>query len=242
MRRDLGEMSDMAAAERLVSVAGCALLDIGCGAGENARALAERGAEVLGVEPDRQAAAANRTAAPRPGLRFIEAAAEALPAESGTIDGVFFFRSLHHVPPAALDRALDEAMRVLKPATGFLYVVEPAVTGSFHELIRLFHDETAARAAAQAALERIRPRFAAIETCRYLQRPRFADFAALIARFAGSTYNSIRRESIDRPQVRARFAAGQAPDRTSAPDTTPPNTATYIFEQPLLVDLYRGIL
>ena len=40
------------------------------------------------------------------------------------MDGVFFFRSLHHVPIDAMEAALAEAARVLKP-DGFLCVMEP---------------------------------------------------------------------------------------------------------------------
>lgn len=232
MRQDLGELSDIGAVERLVPLAGLDVLDVGCGAGQTSRALAGLGARVVGVEPDPQAASAHRAAPPVPNLRFVEASAEALPAADGSIDGVFFFRSLHHVPRQGLTRALAEAVRVLKPEGGYLYVVEPSVEGSFYQMIRLFHDETEARARVQAALEReVRPRFEKIETCRYLQHPRFADFAALADRFAGSTYNSISRAAIEREAVRERFAAG----RTAVNGET-----AYLFEQPLLVDVYRG--
>ncbi len=49
---ELGEATDMEAVDRLLPVTGLALADVGCGAGRTSRALAERGATVLGVEPD----------------------------------------------------------------------------------------------------------------------------------------------------------------------------------------------
>ena len=81
--------------------------------------------------------------------------AESLPVADGSVDGVFFFRSLHHVPVEHMDTALAEAMRVLKPGTGFLCVIEPAVTGTYFKVMRPFHDETLVRAHAQAALGRL---------------------------------------------------------------------------------------
>ena len=114
-RRDLGELSDIGAVEALLSVAGLSVIAVGCGPGASSRELAARGASVLAVEPDPIQAAKNRAAPPTPGVAFAEAGAEALPAESGTIDGVFFFRSLHHVPAGRMDDALIEAARVLKP-------------------------------------------------------------------------------------------------------------------------------
>ena len=126
-RTDLGERSDVAAVLALTPVAGLALVDVGCGAGHNARELAEAGASVLAVEPDPIQAAKNRDAAPAPGVTFVEARAERLPAETGSVDGVLFFRSLHHVPVEAMAAALAEAARALKPGTGFLCVIEPGV-------------------------------------------------------------------------------------------------------------------
>jgi len=154
-RTDLGERrNDVSALLALTSVAGLALVDVGCGAGGNARDLAGAGATVLGVEPDPIQAARNRDAAATPGVAFLEARAERLPAGDGSMDGVVFFRSLHHVPVEAMDRALAEAARVLNPATGFLAVVEPGVEGTHFPVMRPFHDETIVRAQAQAALDR----------------------------------------------------------------------------------------
>ncbi len=52
-----------------------------------------------------------------------------------------------------MDAALAEIARVLVPG-GWLYVSEPVFAGPFNELMRLFHDEQAVRAAALAALAR----------------------------------------------------------------------------------------
>ena len=227
-RTDLGELSDAAALLAVTPVAGLAIVDVGCGAGKSARDLAEAGATVLAVEPDPVQAARNREAAPAAGVAFVEARAESLPASSGAMDGVVFFRSLHHVPVEAMAAALAEAARVLKPH-GFLCVIEPAMTGAHFPVMRPFHDETRVRTAAQEALDRTAARlFRERRSFRYLQRPRYADFDALVARVLGQTFNAIPRERVETDEVRALFEAG----RTEKGD--------YVFEQPMLLDLFRN--
>jgi SAM-dependent methyltransferase len=234
-RRHLGERADVDAVAALTPVAGLMIVDVGCGAGNASRALAAMGASVIGVEPDPIQAAKNREAEPpafdpwAPGVVFHEARAERLPVASGSADGVVFFRSLHHVPVEAMESALAEAARVLKPATGFLCVVEPGMDGTHFPVMRPFHDETRVRNAAQAALERnARRLFEEFVLFRYVQHPRYANFEALVARVTGQTFNDIRREQVETDEVRALFEAG----RTEAGD--------YMFEQPMLLDFYRG--
>jgi ubiquinone/menaquinone biosynthesis C-methylase UbiE len=229
-RTDLGELSDVGALLALIPVAGLVLVDVGCGAGKSSRELAEAGATVLAVEPDPIQAARNRAADPAPGVAFAEAGAERLPAESGSADGVVFFRSLHHVPVEAMEAALAEAARVLKPETGFLCVIEPGMTGTHFPVMRPFHDETRVRNAAQGALDRTTGRFRERQLFRYLQHPRYADFGALVARVLGQTFNDIQRERVETDEVRALFEAGRC-DR-----------GDYAFEQPMLLDLFRAPL
>lgn len=226
-RTELGERSDIAAIAELVPVAGLALVDIGCGPGRLSRALRDLGATVTGVEPDPIQAEQNRLAPAEPGLTFVEARAERLPLESGSQDGACFFRSLHHVPVDAMAEALAEAARVLRP-DGFLCVVEPGIDGSHFPVMRPFNDETLVRTRAQEALSVTAPGlFGAHARYRYLQYPAYDDFAAMVARFTGQTFNDIRRERVETDEVRALFEAG----RTAA--------GTYVFEQPMLLDLYR---
>lgn len=230
-RSDLGEATDFEAVRRLVDVAGLRLVDVGCGAALTSREFVALGAEVLGVEPDPVQAEKNRRAEPVAGLAFVEAGAERLALDSGSVDGVCFFRSLHHVPIEHMDAALREAVRVLKPESGFLCVVEPGMTGTHFEVMKPFHDETRVRTAAQAALARTAGRmFRDVARHRYVQFPRYADFEALVTRFTGQTFSSIGRQSVETDEVRARFERG----RSAAGD--------YVFEQPMLLDLHRGPL
>ena len=227
-RKDMGELTDIGAIEALMSVKGLSVVDVGCGPGRVSIELCARGATVLGVEPDPIQAEKNCHAEPTAGLTFAEAGAEALPVETGTVDGVFFFRSLHHVPVAHMDAALAEAARVLKPTTGFLCVVEPAIAGTHHLMMKPFHDESKVLTAAQAALARkTSALFGEMSAYRYVQRPKYANFEAMVTRFAGNTFNDISREDVETDQVRALFEAGRVSE------------GEYVFEQPMLLNLYR---
>ena len=228
MRQNFGDISDFEIIDRLLAVGGLKVIDVGCGAGDTTRKLAEKGAEVLGVEPDSVQAAKNRAAPPADGLTFAEAGAENLPAESDSVDGVFFFRSLHHVPADRMDDALREAARVLKPDGGFLFVVEPSKEGSYFPLTCLFNDETEVRTLAQEALERTASAmFDSLETYRFERRRRYESFEDFVERFAGKSYLDVSRELVERPDVMALFEAGRTDDG-------------YWFDQPMLLNLYRG--
>ncbi|MFZ3033730.1 MAG: class I SAM-dependent methyltransferase [Parvibaculum sp.] len=230
-RTELGELNDIGAIETLMSVRGLNVVDVGCGPGRVSRELCARGATVLGVEPDPLQAEKNRQSEAMPGFTFVEAGAEALPVQDNSVDGVFFFRSLHHVPQEHMEAALEEAARVLKPETGFLWVVEPAMYGAHHNMMKPFHDETKVGAAAQAALARKGPTlFREMTAYRYVECRRYVDFEAMAKRLADNTFNDIRREDVETDEVRALFKEGRLSE------------GEYVFEQPMLLNLYRHLL
>ncbi|MDP4023237.1 class I SAM-dependent methyltransferase [Methylobacterium sp. NEAU 140] len=133
--------------ETFAPLPGRQILDIGCGPGALARALAAEGAAVTGVDPGEAALARARAAVP--GARFEAASGEALPFPASHFDGAVLLNALHHVPDPA--KALTEAARVLRPGCA-LVVVEPLAEGSFFDALRPIEDETEIRAAAQAAI------------------------------------------------------------------------------------------
>ena len=92
--------------------AGRRVLDVGCGTGRLAHALAGRGARVWGVDPAEEMLAEARAAGDLPGGGFKRARAERLPFRSGWFDRVVFRQSVNlvHRP-----KAFAEAARVLAP-------------------------------------------------------------------------------------------------------------------------------
>jgi ubiquinone/menaquinone biosynthesis C-methylase UbiE len=205
---DLGERDEMAVIERLVTPAGLDLLDVGCGDGRITRQLAE-----LGVF----------------GLTYVEAPGQALPLDDDSMDGVFFCYSLHHVPIDVMDRALAEAMRVMKPEIGFLYVLEPMLNGSLETLYQPFHDETEVRTRAYDALKRhVEPRFDEARELRYHESVHYDTFATFADEVEGFSYIDFTREHVDTPEVRAKFELGRTDNG-------------YVFTQHNRVNFYRGL-
>ncbi|MGI9643139.1 MAG: class I SAM-dependent methyltransferase [Acidimicrobiia bacterium] len=228
MRTDLGDLTDVEAVSKIVDVDGLDLLDVGCGSGTVARLIADKGAVVRGIEPDPVQAEQNRAADLVENVTLDEGRAEAVAAADDSYDGVMFLRSLHHVPRESMDQALQEAARVLRP-DGFLLVVEPGMACSHFEMMQPFHDEGEVRTLAQEALARTADGlFADREEYLCMQHPRYESFDALVDRMTGMSFNDITREMIDVPEVRARFEAERSDDG-------------YVFEQPILINLYRSL-
>lgn len=225
---ELGRATDLEIIERLVDLEGRDVVDVGCGNGAVSAKLAALGATVLGLEPDPVQAAKNRDADPIPNVTLVEGSAESIPRETGTVDAVFFGKSLHHVPKDLMDSALREAARVLKPDTGVLYSLEPDMRGEFSQLMKPFHDETAVRTLAQEALTRTAdPLFEEAAQYWYEITIDFPDFDTFAQRVLGASFNKIDADKVLTDQVRRRFDAGKSGDGFS-------------FDNLMRVRLYRG--
>jgi len=225
---DLGAVSHLDALLATVGpVAGLRIIDIGCGEGQLARALAKRGAWVTGYDPF--IAETPLTEHGAGSYRLVRAAADAIPAPDREADLVVFVFSLHHVPAAKLEAALAEARRLLRPS-GRLYVAEPLAEGLHQYVIELFHDETAARNAAAAALARFaRPLFAAARTSTYFDRREIPDFDAFAERMiANMRFNGYTREAVLAPAVRQRFAEASTKNGGK-------------FDQPVRIDCFGPV-
>jgi ubiquinone biosynthesis O-methyltransferase len=100
---------------------GAAVLDLGCGGGFMAVALAERGAAVTGIDPSVGAIAAARryALANNVEIDYRVGAGERLPSPDGVFDIVVCVDVLEHVEN--LDRVLAEIRRVLRPNGLFLF-------------------------------------------------------------------------------------------------------------------------
>lgn len=199
---------------RLLPLAGARVADIGCGAAPLSRRLLEGGHahSVAALEVDRAQHAKNLAAPAIPGLEFILAGADAIPLPDASIDVALMLKSLHHVPTGRMDAALAETARVLVPG-GWLYVSEPVFAGPFNELMRLFHDEQAVRAAALAALARAHGRgvLEQVEERHFDAPISFRDFDDFVARMVNVTHTEIALDGDLLEQLRRRFREHQGP-------------------------------
>ena len=141
--------------DRMLALNGAYILELGCGAAEKTRLIAEKlnVAKITAVEIDPIQHKKNLQIADMPKTEFKSYGAQDIPEADEAFDVVMMFKSLHHVPGESMDQALAEISRVLKPG-GVAYFSEPVFAGDFNEIIRLFHDEEAVRLQAFNALGR----------------------------------------------------------------------------------------
>ncbi|MGC1819186.1 MAG: class I SAM-dependent methyltransferase [Casimicrobiaceae bacterium] len=198
----------------LVPLAGQRIIELGCGAAKLARSLVERypDSRVTGLEVDERQHAKN-IAAPQDGLRFVAGGAEAIPFPDASFDLALMLKSLHHVPQALLGQALGEVARVLRPG-GHLYASEPVYGGALNEVVRLYNEEGAVRAAAQAALDAALRSGAweQVAVRRFGVPAQFASFADFEQRMMRPTYADHRIDDAKLASVRAVFEPHLGPE------------------------------
>lgn len=181
------------------------VIDVGCGDGSLARRLAKFGARVLGVECSPRQLAKARAAGAVPGVEIVEGVGQALPAPSGEADYVVFFNSLHHVPAEVMDKALEEAARVLRPG-GRVYVSEPVAEGPFFQTCRPVDDETQVRARAYRALQSCRA-LRPVQEIHYLHTVQMRTFDAFRDRIISANMEREARFDAMKDELRVLFEA-----------------------------------
>ncbi len=226
---DLGTISNIDVIDQFLDVKNQFVVDAGCGAMGLSRALAKRGASVLAIDPDPVQAQINEQADVVANVGFARSGAEAIPVESGSVDGVFFSYSLHHVPSELFPAVFAEIARVLKP-DGFIYVMEPVAAGELNEVMQMFHDERAVRKAAQRALDTLAiPQFAQIKEMTYEIPISYDSWEDFESQYVSSSYNtqSYTAEDVQNDAVKSRFLKlAEAKD--------------YQFKSPVKVTYLRG--
>jgi ubiquinone/menaquinone biosynthesis C-methylase UbiE len=210
--------------EALGPIHGLEVIDVGCGEGENPRQLADAGARIRGFDPFIEGTdwRAHGTGS----FRLVRASADALPVDDRSADVVLFIFSLHHVPQPKLAAAMAEARRALKPS-GRLLIAEPLASGPSHYVSAPFHDETAVRAAAAAAVNaHAAPHFGKHRMLSYNERRHWGSFETYAKRkIAQRRFNGYTEEAVLAPEVRRRF------DEIFA-------TGNGVFDQPVKIDLF----
>lgn len=197
----------------LLPTPGTRVIELGCGGARMARQMLQRWRDMryLGLEVDLRQHAINLQDTP-PRMRFAVGGAQAIACDDAQFDLALMLKSLHHVPLDAMDQALTEVARVLRPG-GHLYVSEPVYEGALNEIVRLYNDEGIVRAAAQAALDRalaVRSTWEQVAQRRFDMPVHFEDFAQFERRMMNPTFADHR---IDAP-LRERVAAAFAPHCT----------------------------
>lgn len=135
--------------DRLLSLDNKHILELGCGNAEITRDIAISGKNriMTAFEVDEIAHEINLQITDLPNVTFGLSGAQEILLEDKSVDVVFMFKSLHHVPMELMETSMQEIKRVLKPG-GLAYISEPIFSGEFNDILRLFHDEQKVREAA----------------------------------------------------------------------------------------------
>ena len=156
------------------------IVELGCGYGQKTRDIATSGVnrKITALEVDRTAHESNLRLDDLPNVRFMLAGAQAIPLDDESADIVIMFKSLHHVPVELMEPSIREIWRVLKRG-GLAYISEPVFAGEFNEILSLFNDEQAVRAAAFDAVRNAveKGMFALVEQVFFNTPRRFDSFA-----------------------------------------------------------------
>lgn len=134
---------------RLLALDNSHILELGCGSADITRNIATAGENrsITALEVDEIAHDKNLQITDLPNVSFALAGAQDIPLNDASVDVVFMFKSLHHVPIELMEPSMHEIHRVLKTG-GRAYISEPVFAGDFNEVLRLFHDEQKVRQAA----------------------------------------------------------------------------------------------
>lgn len=188
------------------------VLDVGCGAAQMTERIAGDARRVVGIEVDEVQLEKNRGRQWPAGLGFERCGAEAMPFEAASFDGITLFKSLHHVPVAAMDQAFRELHRVLRPG-GWVFISEPVYAGPFNEIMRLFHDEGVVRREALEATGRAveSGSFRLGRRQEFLAPVSFRDFDDFRSRMMQPTHSQLAIAPAVETAVRHAYEAHQSP-------------------------------
>jgi len=193
---------------RLLNLDDKHILELGCGSAEITRNIATTGRErkITALEVDEIAHHKNLQITDLPNVTFVLSGAQKIPLKDTSVDIVFMFKSLHHVPLALMDDAMHEINRVLKPG-GLVYISEPVFAGEFNEILCLFHDEEKVR---EAAFDTVRKAvddglFKLVEELFFNSPMKFENFAEFEENVINVTHSNHKLDEKLYAQVKQRF-------------------------------------
>jgi len=186
------------------------LLELGCGAAQTTRELAEShpGLAILATEVDEIQHQKNLQIDDLPNVTFLRGGAQEIALDDASVDAVIMLKSLHHVPSNLLAQSLDEVRRVLKPG-GLAYLSEPIATGPFNDILRLFHDEAEVRRKAFDAIQQAvaSGRFELVEQIFYSEHRIYEGFADFSKQILGVTHTHFDIDAPLMARIEAAFEA-----------------------------------
>jgi len=184
------------------------ILELGCGSADITRNIATSGADrkITALEVDEIAHAKNLQITDLPNVTFALAGAQEIPLDDDSVDVVFMFKSLHHVPIELMEPSMREIRRVLKPG-GLAYISEPVFAGDFNEVLRLFHDEERVRQAAFSTVKKAVDEglFSLVEEIFFNTPKKYESFAEFENHTIKATHSQHKLDEALYAQVKQRF-------------------------------------
>ena len=214
---------------RLLSLDSKHILELGCGSAEKTRDIATSGIDrkITALEVDEIAHEKNLQITDLPNVTFGLSGAQDIPLDDESVDVVFMFKSLHHVPVDLMETSMQEIRRVLKQG-GLAYISEPVFAGEFNDILRLFHDEQKVREAAFNILTKVVDDglFGLVDEVFFNSPIQFENFSAFENDTIKATYGNHRLDENLYNLVKQRFEQHQGDDGVH-------------FLQPIRVDLLQ---
>ncbi len=221
-------LSEYEVLERVLPVTGARLLELGCGAAEKTRELAERSSarEIVAAEVDQIQHEKNLNVS-IPKVTFKSYGAQRIDEANESFDIVVMFKSLHHVPQPFMKPSLLEIKRVLKLG-GLAYISEPVFAGDFNEVLRLFHDESEVRKQAFGTVKAVVEEgvFELVDEIFFLNEVRMTSFDQFAQRVINVTHTQHQLSAELMDEVRCRFLSFEG-------------DGGFVFQMPNRVDLLR---
>jgi ubiquinone/menaquinone biosynthesis C-methylase UbiE len=145
----------LASTNAIIPFSGKSILEIGCGGGNYSKQIATLADSLIAIDPNGQSIVEAKKISSSENISYRVGSGTNLDFEDSIFDIVVFTLSFHHILENQMQRAIEEAVRVVK-ATGHIIFLEPAMDGTFFEAEILFEacdgDERAEKNSAYQAI------------------------------------------------------------------------------------------